>query len=346
MTRRTQNHLDRCLTCRSCETTCPSGVQYGRLDIGRDLVEQELSRPLPERAIRWMLRKMLPSPALFGLMLRPGQILRPLLPEVIRKKVPKRQKATSRIASAHARRMIIFEGCAQSVATPETNNATARVLDRLGITLVSPPSQGCCGAVSQHLAAPDEALHYVKRNIDAFWPDIQAGAEAIIVSASGCGVQVKEYGHLLQDDPAYADKAKKVSEMTRDLSEVVADEDLSALRIKADRKIAFHEPCTLQHGQKLNGVVEKILRAAGFKLTVVPDSHLCCGSAGTYSILQADMSQQLLRNKLDALQGGQPEIIATANAGCQLHLQTASSTEVVHWIELLDPGRSYPDHGK
>jgi glycolate oxidase iron-sulfur subunit len=338
VTRRTQHHLDRCLTCRSCETTCPSGVEYGHLvDIGRELIEQELPRPLLQRIPRWMMRKILPFPQRFAVLLRPGQWLRPLLPSVIRKKVPARQRKTARPATAHPRRMIIFEGCAQSVTTPGTNDAAARVLDRLGISLVSPRAQGCCGAVSQHLAAPDEALDFVRRNIDAWWPEIEAGAEAIIVSASGCGAQVADYAHLLRDDPQYAQKAEKVTQLARDLSEIIDAEDLSALTVNTEKRIAFHSPCSLQHGLQLNGKVEGILQRLGFELTAVPDSHLCCGSAGTYSILQAKMSQRLLGNKLEALQSGQPELIATANVGCQMHLDTQADVPVCHWVELLDP---------
>ena len=232
--------------------------------------------------------------------------------------------------------MLVLEGCAQSVATPETNNAAARVLDRLGISLISPPAQGCCGAVDQHMSAADDALGFMRSNIDAWWPHVEAGAEAIIVSASGCGAVVKEYAHFLREDPQYAEKASKVTDLVRDLSEVIAAEDLSALRIKTDHRVAFHSPCSLQHGQQLNGVVESILQRLGFDLTTVPDAHLCCGSAGTYSILQAGMSQKLLDNKLTALATGRPDLIATANVGCQLHLATQATQPVVHWIELLD----------
>ena len=338
VSRRTQHHLDRCLTCRSCETTCPSGVQYSRLvDYGRELIDQECPRPAWDRLQRWALRKVLPFPWRFRLLLTPGQWLRPLLPRVLRDKVPARQARSPRPASGHQRRMIIFEGCAQSVATPMTNDAAARVLDRLGVSLVSPPAQGCCGAVSQHLSAADEALGFMRRNIDAWWPEIEAGAEAIIVSASGCGAHVREYGHLLADDPAYAEKAGKVTELVRDLSEVIAEQDLSGLEVDTSRKIAFHAPCTLQHGMQLSGKVEGILRSLGFELTPVANGHLCCGSAGTYSILQAELSQRLLADKLEALQAGQPQLVATANVGCQLHLATKSDVPVCHWIELLDP---------
>jgi glycolate oxidase iron-sulfur subunit len=233
--------------------------------------------------------------------------------------------------------MLLLDGCVQSVITPATNAATARVLDKLGIELISATGAGCCGAVSQHLSAQEEALIFMRRNVDAWWPQVIAGAEAILVTASGCGVLVKEYGYLLRNDPKYADKAERISALTRDISEVLRDEALPAGRVKPKyRKIAFHSSCTLQHGQKLDGVVEAILQDAGFTLTPVADKHLCCGSAGTYSILQRELSQQLLDNKLEALEAGEPEAIATANVGCQLHLESKAGRPVRHWIELID----------
>ena len=333
----TQQHLDSCLNCRSCETTCPSGVQYGHLlDIGRELVDQQVLRSRTDRIQRYLLRKLLPYAQRFSILLRIGQWLRPILPAGIKQKVPLKQTATIRPQIRHQRRMIILEGCTQSAATPNTNDAASRVLDRLGISLISPAGQGCCGAVSQHLSAAAEAKTFMKRNINAWWPDIEQGAEAIIVTASGCGVQVKDYGQLLYDDVDYADKAKKVSELTKDLSEVIAGENLDALNITNKQRIAFHSPCTLQHGQQLNGQVETILTGLGFTLTEVADSHLCCGSAGTYSLLQKEKSALLLSNKLAALTADEPDIIVTANIGCQLHLGTQAKQSVQHWIELLD----------
>lgn len=337
VSRVTQLHLDRCLNCRACETTCPSGVQYGKLvDIGRELLEQQVMRPKIERLQRLLLRKILPYPKYFSILLGIGEWLKPLLPKNLKRKIPLRQISTPRPPVRHQRKMIILEGCAQSVATPNTNNAASRVLDRLGISLISPSGQGCCGAVSQHLSASQEARQFIKQNIDSWWPAIEEGAEAVIVTASGCGVQVKDYGHLLSNDPDYADKAKKVSELTCDLSEVIALEDLQRLQISNHQTIAFHSPCTLQHGQQLDGQVEDILKRLGFKLTGVADSHLCCGSAGTYSILQPEISTKLLHNKLKALNNDQPDIIVSANIGCQLHLNTQSQNPVKHWIELLD----------
>lgn len=334
----TQLHLDRCLTCRACETTCPSGVRYGRLaDIGRNIAEQQIDRPLPERVYRRLLRAVIPYASRFGTLLRIGQALRPILPVSLRSKIPTQRQAGDWPAPRHARRMLVLAGCAQSSTTPRTNAAAARVLDRLGISLITAPAAGCCGALSHHLSAEHEARGFMRRNIDAWWPEIERGIEAIVMTASGCGVMVKDYGALLKDDPGYADKAAKVSMLTRDLSEVLAGADLSALRISGNqRRIAFHAPCTLQHGQKLTGTVEDLLNRLDFTLVEVQDSHLCCGSAGSYSLLQPELSQRLRDNKLDALQAQRPELIATANVGCQLHLAGASDVPVLHWVELLD----------
>ena len=338
VSRETQLHLDRCLTCRACETTCPSGVRYGRLaDIGRGIAEQRIARPLGQRLFRRALRLVLPHARRFAALLRLGQTLRPLLPAALRAKVPAPQAAGDWPVANRARRMLVLAGCAQSSATPRTNTAAARVLDRLGITLQVAPEAGCCGALSHHLSAEAEARAFMRANIDAWWPHVEQGIEAIVMTASGCGVMVKDYGALLRDDPAYADKAARVSALTRDLGEILAAEDITALgQAGAGRRIAFHAPCTLQHGQQLPGLVEDLLRRLGFELTEVGDSHLCCGSAGSYSLLQPELSRQLRDNKLDSLQGGAPELIATANVGCQLHLATASGGPVVHGIELLD----------
>ena len=340
---KTQIHLDRCLSCRACETTCPSGVQYGRLvDIGRQLIDAQTTRPAIARFTRYALRKILPYPYRFALFLKAGQLLKPVLPKLLQQQIPDKQKARQRSADnqikpAQTRKMLILEGCVQSIASPNTNSATANILQKLGIELISPGNAGCCGAVSQHLSAEQDALNFMRRNIDAWWPYIEQGASAIVITASGCGAMIKEYGYLLQHDQQYADKACKVSSLAQDISEILASEELPLSRIKpAISNIAFQSPCTLQHGQKLDGVVETLLERCGFKLSHVNDSHLCCGSAGTYSILQAELSQQLLYNKLAALQKHQPELIVTANIGCQLHLQSQANVPVKHWIELLD----------
>jgi glycolate oxidase iron-sulfur subunit len=334
----TQLHLDRCLTCRSCETTCPSGVQYGRLaDLGRAVIEAQVDRPLQQRILRRLLRAVVPYPRRFGALLTVARLFAPVLPAPLRRKVPPRRPAGDWPQPGGTRQMLVLEGCAQSAATPLTNAAAARVLARLGIDLIRARGAGCCGALSQHLAAEAEALDAMRRNIDAWWPHIEAGAEAIVITASGCGAQVKDYGALLRHDPAYADKAARVSTLARDLSEILAAADLALLGNPGrGRRIAFQTPCTLQHAQRLGGVVEPLLKRAGYELTPVRDGHLCCGSAGTYSILQPQLAERLRENKLAALIEGDPELIATANIGCQLHLAAGADRPVRHWIELLD----------
>ncbi len=340
VTAKTLLHLDRCLTCRACETTCPSGVQYGRLvDIGRAVAEDRTRRGMWQSAQRWLLRAVLPHRAIFNSLLVLGRLFRPLLSDQLAKGVPVARLAEPWPAARHARRMLVLEGCVQPGLAPNTNAAAARVLDKLGITLFSAKEAGCCGAVSYHLNARAEGLEYMRRNIDAWWPHVEQGAEALVMTASGCGAMVKEYGHLLRFDPAYAVKAAHISELTRDLSEILATERDGLIRLlkHAPRgKVAFHSPCTLQHGQKITGVIEELLTRAGYELTPVADKHLCCGSAGTYSILQKELSQQLLRNKLGALQSGKPAQIASANIGCQVHLQSGTDIAVRHWIELVD----------
>jgi glycolate oxidase iron-sulfur subunit len=336
VTRKTQGHLDRCLTCLNCMTTCPSGVHYAHLvDIGREVVDERVPRPLAERAMRWGLRRVIPHRRRFEPLLRLGQSLRPLVPAALRRKIPERRAHARPGTGVQPRKVVMLEGCVTPALTPATNAAAVEVLDRLGIEVVATPRAGCCGAVSQHLSAPDEARAFMRRNIDAWWPHIEAGAEAVVITASGCGAIVKEYGYHLRDDPRYAEKAARVAAFARDLSEVLAGEDLSALEVRSGRRIAFHPPCTLQHGQQLKGVVEGMLAGLGFELLPVPEAHLCCGSAGTYAILQADLSQQLLERRIEALESGGPELIATANVGCQTHLETRASVPVVHWIELL-----------
>ena len=334
----TRLHLDRCLTCRACETTCPSGVNYHRLlDIGREALDRRLPRPASQRLLQRALRLVLPYPRRFAPLIGLGRGVSRLLPAGLRHKLPPVQSLPARPTRTHPRRMLALAGCVQSVATPATNAVTARVLDRLGIQLIEAPAAGCCGAMSHHFAATDEARAMMRRNIDAWWPHIEQGAEAILVTASGCGAFVKEYGKLLADDPAYAERAARVSELAQDPAEVLQQEDLEALDIDGGgRRVAYHPPCTLQHGQQLPEIVEGILARLGYQLTPVADKHLCCGSAGTYSITQPELAARLRDNKLAALNAGRPELIATANVGCQLHLQTESEQPVRHWIELLD----------
>ncbi|HQR72000.1 MAG TPA: glycolate oxidase subunit GlcF [Burkholderiaceae bacterium] len=339
VTAKTQLHLDRCLTCRSCETTCPSGVQYGRLvDIGRKLVEDRVERPLGQRLARGVLKAGLTSP-LFPPAMKLGQLVRPLLPSGLKAKVPAAQEAGAYPSRKHARRMILLEGCVQPAMAPNINTATARVLDALGIEVVRPAAAGCCGAIRYHLNDQDGGLDDARRNIDAWWPLIEGGAEAIVMNASGCGLQVKEYGHMLGLDPAYAARAKRVSELTLDIAEVLsarADELRHRLGTDIGGRVAFHSPCTLQHGLKVKGAVEALLTSLGATVSPVGEGHFCCGSAGTYSVLQPELSIQLRDRRLGHLQASQPEVILSANIGCITHLQGGTDTRVMHWIEWLD----------
>lgn len=338
VTAKTQLHLDRCLTCRSCETTCPSGVNYHRLaDIGRKLVAERVGRPLPQRLLRWGLRTVIPYPRRFAALLRLGQSVRGLLPRKVKASVPAKQLSGAWPTQVHSRRMIVLDGCVQPAISPDINAACARVLDRVGISLVRVPQAGCCGAVSYHLDAHEEGLNFMRRMTDSYWQHLQNGCEAIVVTASGCGSMIKEYGHLLAADPQYAEKAAAVSAACKDIGEVLSREDLSPLKLTPDGPVAFHCPCSLQHGQQLTGVVEALLTRLGFSLTPVKDPHLCCGSAGTYSILQPELAGQLRANKLAALSAGQPATIATANIGCLTHLQGDDvAAPVRHWIEVVD----------
>jgi glycolate oxidase iron-sulfur subunit len=342
VTARTQVHLDRCLTCRACETTCPSGVQYGRLvDIGREVIEKKVPRDFADAALRRILRFAFLSGPLFALGVGVGRLLRPLLPSSLAKQVPPRRAAGAWPEARHARRMIVLDGCVQPTLAPDINAAAARVLDRLGISLVRVAQAGCCGAIEHHLNAQDAALDRVRRQVDAWWPHLEAGAEAIVVTASGCGTMVQDYGHLLAGDPGYASKATRVTEAAKDVGQVIAAERESLAKLLAGKApvaepVAYHAPCSLQHGLKQKDIVEAILRSAGFTLTAVPDSHVCCGSAGTYSILQPGLSGQLLANKVMALESGRPAAICTSNIGCLLHIETGASKPVSHWIELLD----------
>jgi len=341
ITDKTRLHLDRCLTCRACETTCPSGVQYGRLlDIGRKLVEEKTVRPPWERVKRRALAAVLPRRSLFAPLLKLARLARPFLPLKLAGKVPAATPAAGAWpAPRHARKMLALAGCVQSSLAPDINAAAARVLDRIGISLVEAKVAGCCGALRFHIGYQEEGLADMRALIDAWWPHLESGAEAIVMTASGCGAVVKEYAHLLQHDPAYAAKAEKIAAMTRDICEVIEAEFGRVEPILARRervRLAFHPPCTLQHGQNIKGVTERLLAKAGFELTPVPDAHLCCGSAGTYSLLQPELSEKLKRNKLSALGSGRPELIATANIGCQAHLQSGAEMPVKHWIVAFE----------
>ena len=345
-TRKTQLHLDRCLTCRNCETTCPSGVQYGHLvDIGRKLVDERVPRPAGERTVRWALKEGLPSP-LFAPAMKLGQAVRGLLPESLKAKVPPKQAAGEWPTRTHARQMLMLAGCVQPSMMPNINAATARVLDAAGIQTVVAAQAGCCGAVKFHLNDQEGGKAEMRRNIDAWWPYVESGVEAIVMNASGCGVTVKEYGYILKDDPAYAEKAARISALTLDLSELLPELVRSLQSLRPDGvlglgrtapKLVFHPPCTLQHGQQLRGGVEHFMGELGFDISVSRnESHLCCGSAGTYSVLNPELAYQLRDRKLANLADMAPEVIVSANIGCITHLQSGTATPVRHWVEVLD----------
>lgn len=334
--RQTQQHLDHCLTCRNCETTCPSGVEYhSLLEIGRRISEKQSPRQPWQIVLRRALRLLLPYRNRMRILVNLANYMRPILPAKYKRQLPTVLPVTPAASQQHERKVILPAGCAQDALGADINHDAQRLLDKLGISCISPENDTCCGAVSAHLNAEDEALHFIRKNINAWWPAIEDGAEAIVSTASACGLMVKDYGKLLQHDPEYSDKASRVSELCIDISKYLQHQDLSSLPPITPRRIAFHAPCTLQHGQKINGVVEILLQQRGYELTRTQDSHLCCGSAGTYSILEPALSQRLLHNKLDSLQEDHPEIIATANIGCLLHMRSASSVPVVHWLQLL-----------
>jgi len=348
-TRATQQHLDRCLTCRNCETTCPSGVQYGQLvEIGRRVVDAKVPRPAGERAVRWLLKEGLPSP-LFGTAMALGQALRPLVPAALKDKVPATSPPRARQwpRREHPRKVLMLMGCVQPAMAPNINAATARVLDACGIQTIVAEEAGCCGAIRSHLGDQAGGLADMRRNIDAWWPQVAQGrVEALVMNASGCGAMVKDYGHALAGDPAYAEKAARISALTRDLSELLPD-IVAALKPLLQRvpggRLAFHPPCTLQHAQRLRGGVEAGLRELGFDVQATPgEPHLCCGSAGTYSVLQPDLSKQLRDRKLGHLATLQPAAIVSANIGCIQHLQSGTETPVMHWVEALDEALAAP----
>ena len=352
VTQKTQVHLDRCLTCRNCETTCPSGVQYGRLlDIGRAIVERKVGRTPAEAAQRWGLRRALLSGSVFGAAISSARMLKGLLPRELGAKIPASERAGAWPAPRHARKVLLMEGCVQPALKPNIDAAAARVFDRIGISVVRVAGGGgCCGAMSHHLCADDEARGIVRKNIDAWWPHVEQGAEAIVVTATGCGVMVKDYGHFMARDPSYVAKARRISDIARDPIEIVTAEWRRIAPLVAmdqgPQRVAFHPPCTLTHGMKIRGQVEEILQALGHSLLPVADAHTCCGSAGTYSMLQPKLAGELKANKLRALEAARPNVIATANIGCMTHLESGTRTPVRHWIELLDKRMMNPQRTK
>ena len=341
----TMTHLDRCLTCRNCESTCPSGVRYGHLlDIGRRIVERRVERPLQDRMMRAALREGMTARPAFSAAMRVGQAVRSLLPGPLRDKVPPRADPGAWPSRSHPRKVLMLNGCVQPAMMPNIDAATARVLDAIGIQAIVERRSGCCGAIRHHLSDEQGALADARRNIDAWWPRIEGhGVEALLINASGCGAMVKDYAHLLRGDPAYAVRAERIVAMTFDLAEWLprefnaAAERIGALvRRKPAERVVFHPPCSLQHGQQVRGEVEKFLTALGVEVQPVADSHLCCGSAGTYSVLQPELSKQLRDRKLANLEAGAPQMVLSANVGCIGHLQSGTGTPVRHWVEWLD----------
>ena len=334
-TRQTMKHLDRCLTCRACETTCPSGVEYGKLlDIGRHYINQKIFRPWQHRLYRFFILQLFPYRKRFDLIIKFGQIFRFCLSEKLKSMLLTQVKETKLInMKTHLRKVILFTGCVQPALAPEINESVTKVLDALGVSVIKIKNEQCCGALSHHLTATDQALSFMRQNIDLYWPVIEQGIEAIISSASGCGVHIKEYGYFLRNDEKYAAKAAKISKMTKDISEFMSDFELEDLKIDNSINVAFQSPCTLQHGQKLSGVTERLLERLGFTLTPVLDAGLCCGSAGVYSLLEKNISNKLQGKKIENLMQGKPEMILTANIGCLKHLQQKCPVPVKHWIE-------------
>ena len=337
-------HLDRCLSCRSCETTCPSGVKYSHLlDIGREAIERDLTRPAIERIKRWVLTYFLNSGWLFKLVLNCGQILAPLLPNSLSNSIPDRQIPIARPVSQHTRRVLMLSGCVQPALSPNTNALAVSILDRFGITAVEIEAQHCCGAVGLHTSQGEQGRQQARRLIDYWWPHIESGIEAIVFTATGCGATISDYSTLFADDEEYSEKAKAIGELTQDFSQLALKElSRSKYKTQQARRVAFHNPCSMQHGLGLTGIVESILSQAGYHVCWVDDAHLCCGSAGTYSLLQPQISSQLRAKKQQALGVDTPDVIATANIGCQMQIANGSSIPVVHWIELLNDGMSQP----
>lgn len=334
---KTQQHLDRCLQCRACETTCPSGVEYHRLfEISKSWIEKRTSRGVLDKFMRKVLTQTLPYPKRFAALMKGGQWLKPFLPQSMRRSLSVKKPAVKVLATSQERKMLVLEGCVQPSLAPNINHSAKMLLSGLGIELISAQNAGCCGALDWHMSEEQQGLSLMKKNIDAWWPYVENGLEAIVMTASGCGSFVKEYAYYLSDDADYAHKAEKISQLTRDISEVLYREDLTSIRkSQAIHRVAYHAPCSLQHGQKLTGVVEKILLNAGYTLTLVEDPHICCGSAGSYSILQKSIATRLQKNKLENLQNDAPDAIVTMNIGCHMHLASDAKVPVMHLVELL-----------
>lgn len=340
----TREHLDRCLTCRACETTCPSGVKYSELvEVGRRVMERKVKRSFAEHAKRVVLKELVARPAVFKRAANIGYAVKPMLSAKVQSLLPTRPENTRGLpVGNNPRTMLVLEGCVQPTLTPQTNAAAIRVLDILGITLKSVPRAGCCGAVRHHMNDLEGAKVDARRNIDAWWPYIEsAQAEAIVSTASGCGVQLEHYGELMKDEPEYAEKAAKISSLSMDISLIVQNEllalDSSALpQAKQPLKIAVQDPCSFQHALQNKATVGPLLTRFGHISVPTRDGHLCCGSAGTYSVLQPELSKELRTRKIDSLQVSSPDMIVTANVGCYGHLSAELTIPIKHWIEVVD----------
>lgn len=338
VTRKTQSHLDRCLICKSCETTCPSGVEYSKLlEVGQEVINQKINRPVWQNFNRFMLNKMLPNMSSWRWFYLTIGLFRAFIPSRWEKGFNLKTPTLLLPDETHARKMLLLKGCVQSELSPDINRAAIQVMHKLGVTLIEDDrSNNCCGAMSHHLSYSNDAVKHMRNNIDAWWPHVESGIEAIVITASGCAPHVKDYGRLLAEDSEYAEKAKRISGLAKDISEVIAELDVSQLKtLETPTRVAFQSSCSLQHGLKISGVVENVLSSLGYELTPVENAHLCCGAAGTYSILQSKISDQLLIDKIVALEKGKPHFIASANIGCILHLERDASIPVRHWVELL-----------
>ncbi len=332
----TQEHLDRCLTCRNCETTCPSGIRFSDLlSIGRSITEKQVRRPWRQRLTIQLLRHTVPYRNRIQPLLRLGQLLRIPLAKRADSIAPVISDQRNRSTQDSNTSVILFQGCVQDGMAPSTNQALKQLLLQLGFHIEQPEKERCCGALSHHLSASEQSLRLIRQNIDLWLPLVKSGTK-IVVAASGCGAMVAEYGDLMKDDPDYAEAAQQISEAVVDPANLLLPY-LNQLQLKqhVPKRIAYHPPCTQQHKLHTDHAVERLLEAIGVQLLPVANRHLCCGAAGSYSILQQDLAQQLRSNKLEALQQQQPELIATANIGCQHHLQQEAAVPVVHWVELV-----------
>jgi glycolate oxidase iron-sulfur subunit len=350
----TVTHIDRCLSCLACMTTCPSGVNYMHLvDHGRRHIERHYRRPLAERALRRLLGRLLTRPRELRLALHAARAAKPfamLLPQRLRPALDlapttlPRPPAVARpqiypARGERRRRVALLPGCAQQALAPEINEATVRLLTRLGAEVVIAPKSGCCGALTHHLGQEGRALAFARANIDA-WQQAAAesGLDAVVANASGCGTMLKDYGFLLRTDAAYADKAAGIAGMARDVSELVIDLPLPALADGPHRglRVAYHSACSLQHGQRIEREPQALLAAAGFEVVDVPEGHLCCGSAGTYNLLQPQLASALRERKLGNIASTRADVVATGNIGCITQLAAGAAIPIVHTVELLD----------